>query len=383
MLKLLCYSTLFFSIAQPVVLFPVFSDRAFFIVAGLALFCFAVTRIVQGMALGQLPQRKYVYTMVVVYALSIAQSGWLGGAAALFMTWAKVAMVFTLTADVGVSPRDVNRGVFAVVAAVAALTWVGWDLYLNAPELLTNPGRLESRGYYNLSNSFALALTMGSALAFSLLETQRGLLRKLPMVFLIVIFAVSNVNTKSRGGNLGFAVALLVSIILSRRIRSRAFKGLLVGAVIVAIVVSVPVIMSRSDALGYFGGDASAEDRLAAWWAALHMIWSHPLLGVGVGQFADYAVEYGANRKMTAHNTLLSVTAETGLLGGLFFVTDHRHDLPVAVARLAHRRARPGATRPCLTCTRRTYYAGRLLGQFQLLGQRRGPHALGDPGNRR
>jgi len=320
MLKVLCYLTLFFTIAQPGVLFPALTGRVFFLIASVTLILFTAKRVMVGMPLGKLPQRKYVYALIVVFALSVAQTGWLGGVVDTLMFWAKIAILFTLLVDMNESVRDLRRSLFTVVAAVAVLTWMGWDVYLNTPELLSGSGRLESVGYYNQPNSFALALTVGSALAFAVLETAPGFVRKVPFVLLVGAFAVSSVYTKSRGGNLGLAVVMLVSIIFSPGIRSRGFKALLVGAMIAGMTLAVPMIMARRDVATYFGGDASAENRLDAWWAGLHMIRDHPILGVGLGLFAENVKQYGMKNSMIAHNTLLSVTAETGIIGGLIFV---------------------------------------------------------------
>jgi O-antigen ligase len=322
MVKILCYLTLFTSIAKPPSIVPglPFGENVFFVLASLTIVAFAMDRFMRGMPLGKLPQRKYVYALVVVYALSIAQSGWFGGTIEILAIWAKIAIVFTLVVDASDTSRDVRRLLFTVVAAVTVLAWAGWHMYLYEPELMQAQGRLQSVGNYNLSNSFALALTVASPLAFALLVTARGFSAKVVYFLLIWGFALSSVYTKSRGGNLGFAFAVLASIILSRGIRSRTFKGLLVGGAIVGIMASVPVILSRGDVQTYFGGDSSAEDRLEVWVAGVKMIRDHPLLGVGYTQFPDHLSDYGVEKKMLAHNTLLSVTAETGLSGGLLFV---------------------------------------------------------------
>ncbi len=319
MLKLLFYLTLFSHIVNPVYVLPWLPGRTYFVLVSVTTVLFVVQRTMRGMPLSKLPQRKYVYSIIVVFALSIAQTGWLGGAVNVLINWGKIAIVFILLVDMAESARDLRRSLLTVIAAVAALAWMGWYVYLNTPELLTSTGRLEAGGDYSQPNSFALALTVGAPLAFALLETAPGFVRKVPYVLLLGVFGVSSVFTRSRGGNLGFAVAILTSVIFSPGIRSRAFKAVLVGVMVAGMTVSVPIILARGDVATYFGGDASAENRIDAWVAGLRMIRDHPILGVGLGEFPDHAGDYGAN-KMIAHNTFLSVTAETGLTGGLLFV---------------------------------------------------------------
>jgi peptidoglycan/xylan/chitin deacetylase (PgdA/CDA1 family) len=310
-----------------------------------------------------------------VYTLSIAQSGWFGGTVDMLLLWSKIAIVYTLVVDASDNVKDLRRLVFAVVIAVIVLTWKGWDIFLYTPERLTDAGRLESVGNYNLSNSFALALTVAAAFTFALLGTTRRLLGKLFYVLVIGLFAVTCVYTKSRGGNLGFAFAILFSIVVSRWIRSRALKGLLLAGVVVGIIASVPVILARGDVSGYFGGDSSAGDRLEVWVAGVKMIRDHPILGVGYKQFPDHLPDYGVERKLLAHNTLLSVTAETGIVGGFLFVMMIWTSLRAlwTVWRTASRvpgRGRHGGP-------------GRLHDQHELLREGRRPDALGGRRHRR
>jgi len=54
--------------------------------------------------------------------------------------------------------------------------------------------------------------------------------------------------------------------------------------------------------------EESAFGRVDAWYEGLHMFLSHPLLGVGAGNFTDY-------NDLTAHNSFVLVVAETGFIG--------------------------------------------------------------------
>jgi putative inorganic carbon (hco3(-)) transporter len=320
MVKFLCYLTLFASIAKPGAIFPWRMDRPFFVLAGLTLVVFVAQRLLRGQPISSLPQRRYIYAIVAVYTLSIAQSGWLGGTVATAILWGKIAIVFTLLADVNESVADVRRSLFATVLAVVVLTFVGWRIYLYTPELLSNEGRLESVGDYNLSNSFALALTVGGAMLLTLFETTNSFLKKVLYFGILAVFAVSCVYTKSRGGNLGFASAVIVSLLLSSKVRSVILKAALAGLTVLGAAAAIPIILTRSDVSGYIGGDASASDRLMVWAAAFRMTLDHPLLGVGYGMFAEYVRDYGADKKLLAHNTLISVIAETGIIGGILYV---------------------------------------------------------------
>jgi len=172
---------------------------------------------------------------------------------------------------------------------------------------------------YDNPNSFALLLTCTFPLVFALFEVEKALLKRLLLMVCMGALLVSCVYTRSRGGLAGMLGAVILSVLLSRR----AFKWkslkvfVTVGAVAVFSSVVVGFILTRRDVTSYLGsgGEASAGDRLMAWVGAIRMFASHPLLGVGWSRFTDYCYQYGMDTKLIAHNTMLSVLAETGLLG--------------------------------------------------------------------
>ena len=240
MVKFLSNAMLFFYMVKPGTIVPWLGDRAFFAIAGVTIVLFAVGRFMQARPLGSLPLRKYVYALIVVYALSIAQTGWLGGAVDSLIIWLKVALIFTVLADVNESVRDVRRTMWTTVIVVATLAWLGWDAYLANLGDETSGARLSSVGFYNNSNAFALTLSMGSALVFALFESGAGFAGKLLLPLLLGGFAVTSVYTKSRAGTAGLGLVVLLSLVLSRRLKSRVLKGALVGLVIAGMAVAVP-----------------------------------------------------------------------------------------------------------------------------------------------
>jgi O-antigen ligase len=69
--------------------------------------------------------------------------------------------------------------------------------------------------------------------------------------------------------------------------------------------------------------DASADSRFALWNYAFRLWLHHPVLGVGVYQYAESVrVELGvARHKQPAHNTFIEVLAEQGLVGFFFYMS--------------------------------------------------------------
>lgn len=73
--------------------------------------------------------------------------------------------------------------------------------------------------------------------------------------------------------------------------------------------------------------DASTRERYAIWEGALNMFRDHPLLGVGLGQYKDnyqkkYILKKARNKKLThAHNNVMQMLAENGIVGCMGFLT--------------------------------------------------------------
>ena len=136
---------------------------------------------------------------------------------------------------------------------------------------------------------------------------------------LVALISVADALTLSRGAAVGLGCAL-AWVLVSNRVRLRAF---VVPALIVAscAVLVVSTHQARlTTALTDKGAVAGANvgHRLDAWRSALELIETHPLVGVGPGnfQFLTAAVD---NRPPTptdatvVHNTYLEVAAEVGL----------------------------------------------------------------------
>jgi hypothetical protein len=117
-------------------------------------------------------------------------------------------------------------------------------------------------------------------------------------------------------------VLILIGVGVRKRVSSRtllvALYALTTVAVIYLFVRSSPVVASR---VASNDADTSFLGRLGAWGQALEMFQNWPLWGVGVEQFIGGQLQVprvvvgGVLPVPTAHNTLLSVLAEVGLLG--------------------------------------------------------------------
>jgi O-antigen ligase len=163
------------------------------------------------------------------------------------------------------------------------------------------------------------------------------------IVFALTILGLGLISTGSRGGLLGALFALGLVWWFSRaRIRSGILIGMLIlaGLVIMSTIVP-PEAFLRSEGAGL---TADAGDRLAIWNRALDYFVRNPILGLGWGQL-DVAIVradpyMAARMATTAHNSLLQMLSESGLVGTIPFILLCWHVLTV-LWRCARRNTEP------------------------------------------
>ena len=120
------------------------------------------------------------------------------------------------------------------------------------------------------------------------------------------------------GGLLGAAIVMLVLLLNSNK------KILAIPLVLVFLFFyqwqAGDVMHHRSEYIVNIEGEDSATDRINAWKGGLKIILSHPVIGVGLGTFVTALPDYIESRNMVAHNTLVQLTAESGLGAGLAYL---------------------------------------------------------------
>jgi len=182
-------------------------------------------------------------------------------------------------------------------------------------------------GYINLPLSIALALMLLGS------NWKTRILAGATVFFL----ATAELLTQSRGGEIAIAAALLFIVIVGFP-RLRIVVGLvslasLVGAV-AYLVGLIPTYFFNSilTRLGLVDISLSkptdqtfsTAERLAHWIAGLHMFFDHPLLGVGIGNYAQaypqYFVTIFTDPLGHAHNYYINIAAETGSIGLIVYI---------------------------------------------------------------
>ena len=177
-------------------------------------------------------------------------------------------------------------------------------------------------GYINIPLSIALALTL----------LGRGRLTRILAGLTAILLGIAEYLSQSRGGEMAIAAAL-VFIVLAGMPRILTlmrvliiallgfFEALLAGWIplhifnpVLHFLGLVQISLSQPSSQDY-----STAERLAHWIAGLHMFLDHPILGVGIGNYADaypqYFITIFVDPLGHAHNYYINIAAETGIIG--------------------------------------------------------------------
>jgi len=208
--------------------------------------------------------------------------------------------------------------VVLLVSAVYLIYWAN-NQYLSGLVIGRLPGPVDIYGIgtYSDENSFAMLFVV--ALPFLWYGGQ--LLQKKYLkygLWLIIPFGWHAVFlTASRAGLLGIAVTTLF---LGLRSTKKLWTLLIIPVFIAAYVYQAGPLMKERAGTISDTTEASSASRLQAWQAALGMIGDHPIVGVGLASFGPAFPEYSTHKPREAHNTILQITAESGIVAGSMYV---------------------------------------------------------------
>ncbi len=255
------------------------------------------------------PQPLLMTSFVVVAVISVAVSGWPGGAWIAFQNllpgWGLFIML-SMTANSLERVRLV-LDVIAICAFVIALhsieqwaTGYGWTGLPIRP----HDGRVHYLGIFNDPNDLGTLLVTVVPIMIHWLGREKA--GGIGVVYLITMIAVlfAIYLTNSRGALLAVGVVLFLEA--SKR------YGMVKGAIAGAMLVAVAVARTRFAELDV--NEASAAGRIDAWYQGFEMFKSNPLFGVGYHNFTEHHFR-------TAHNSFVLVLAETGIIGFFFWLT--------------------------------------------------------------
>ncbi len=199
--------------------------------------------------------------------------------------------------------------------------------------ILTKGSLMEGRiSFGSMFDPNDIAFYMISFMTFNLLFTSReygGFVRLIALVSFVLGLLII-VKTGSRGG----FVALMAVLVFFLFRKSASFnitvlhKGMLVLLAVVALQF-VDIDTGRFKTILDVKNDYNAtseEGRLTLWKSGMKMMVTHPLTGVGFNRFPEgmgrdrEARGLDSAKWQTAHNSLVQIGAETGILGFALFL---------------------------------------------------------------
>jgi O-antigen ligase len=181
-------------------------------------------------------------------------------------------------------------------------------------------GAAGSPGWFDNSGEFGMAMAVFFALSVYFVIALRPYWSTLKFAVLLLVFpvlaVVSIVASTSRGAVVGLAAAVCWMLLRSRR-RVTA----LASAIVLALAVLALMPAETKEKFGEAGDDRNSVSRLESWTYGIAMANSHPVFGVGHGNFKEYARANFNPVANDAHNIFVEAAAELGYTGLLAFLS--------------------------------------------------------------
>lgn len=276
----------------------------------------------------RVPQVPAGIGLLVAIAVSVAASGWAGGAVTMTLDFLPILLVAALIASCtdtlsrlrGLMVLFVCVGIVLVAHGIEqSIHGVGWTGAKPVED-----GRITYLGFMNDPNDLARVFVITIPFALHLAVRSTSKIVKVVCVAALPLLFHGIVLTNSRGAFL--AVIALVALMVARR-HGWLKASMLAPPLVAGLLILAP---SRMDDLS--ADEDSAAGRVEAWYAGFEMLKEHPLFGVGKGGFVDHHV-------LTAHNSFVLAYAELGLFGYFFW-------LAIVIATFRMLRELIGATDP-------------------------------------
>jgi putative inorganic carbon (hco3(-)) transporter len=168
-------------------------------------------------------------------------------------------------------------------------------------------------------NYFTVSALLTLPIAYYLMLGAKELWERIFCAGCLCLTLVAVILGASRGGFLGLMAAFLFVVWHSRQpLRNLALAGALVPLILALPIAPVQRLLHPAHY-----DDVAQETRLSVWQAGLRMIESHPLIGIGLGNFKPQVERYepeGTNVQLIAHNAFVEIAAEMGLPALLIFL---------------------------------------------------------------
>ncbi len=257
--------------------------------------------------------------------------------------WVEVLIVFILGTMYLRTRRQIWILVVMMCLAAVSQAFLGFaQNYLDlGPSSFVRDASLRVYGTFDQPNPFAGYINMTLPIVISLMILGRNWTTRILSGATVVLLGAVEYMTLSRGGEIAIVVAILFILTVGiwgiRKLFAVGIVGLLcIIAAYLAGVIPSHYIQPILNKLGLVqisfsspsAADYATAERLAHWIAGINMFLSHPITGVGIGNYPDvysaYQITIFVNSLGHAHNYYINIAAESGVIGlaaFLFFLT--------------------------------------------------------------
>jgi O-antigen ligase len=214
--------------------------------------------------------------------------------------------VYSLWAKYAVSPFLGRNLTEEVLANPSWLVNISGKTYLRATSIFPDP------------HMFSLYLGLLFPLAAGLAITTK---KKGWFIAAIIIFT-ADLLSFSRGAYAGLVgAAIFLAIVSWKKFQKKIRWSIALSASAVVLLLAAPSPISSRFWSSFNLEEGSNVGRMEMWNKAVEVIKTHPIVGVGIGNYSlevDPLADY--RNSIYAHNVYLDVAAETGLLTGLIWL---------------------------------------------------------------
>jgi len=262
------------------------------------------------------PAIKWMLVFLFVQVLSVYATG-VGGMVSEFGVWSVYALFALVSVRIVSDPDKLRRYVWGMM--LGSLWIIGRGIYGVIEGLeAANGGRAGAYGMYENHNDYSFIIVQTLPFYYVYFRTEKGFLKRLLLLTASLMSIVGIFLSLSRGGMITLVVEIVLIVLFTMGRRAQIVILPVVILVGMAAVSYQYMARAANQGEGYTAEDAESS-RLELWEAGLHMIESHPLLGIGSRSFGEHATQYGEishdNLGKNAHNTFIDATATSGLMG--------------------------------------------------------------------
>jgi O-antigen ligase len=282
----------------------------------IALIALILGTVGQGRGVKLSPEAKLVLMLYAWCVVCVPFASWRGGA--FWTVFGDYGKCIVMTIMIGIAVNSVTRLrrlLFIQASATALIAAIGCVFYRNMTRLQVG------NGLYGNANDFAIMIALNWPICMGFMLATRNPFKKVAWGLGLIFMLYAVTLTYSRSGFIATAVAVIASFwefgIKGKR------RHLVVGAAILALLL-LPVLIPSHYGVRLAGivnpsidpldrGSAAVRRELLI--LSLKMTATHPIFGVGPGQFENVTQTW-----FLTHNTYTQLSSEVGIPGFILFV---------------------------------------------------------------